>query len=217
MSNLKLLCNKAQALFLLLLAASLLVSCSRDGRELRVAGPGQGESIAIVTTTVELVANEQQDVAQEIFTVSGTWLDSGAIDPRHTCLGSNISPSLNISNSPANAASLAITLIDLENPEKPLWVVANINPTETLIQEGAVPAEAIVGATTNGTKVTTGYSGPCPTGSEIHEYLLVVYALDQTLEFTPDPISLPDSQLLFKAIQTSAFDSTETRFFAQTT
>ena len=50
----------------------------------------------------------------------------------------------------------------------------------------------------------------------MHEYLLVVYALDKMLEFEPDPKSLNDSRLLYEAIQASAFDSAETRFFAQT-
>jgi Raf kinase inhibitor-like YbhB/YbcL family protein len=151
-----------------------------------------------------------------MFTVSGTWLDDGAIDSRHTCAGVNISPSLIISNPPSSAKSLAITVIDLAVPEKPLWVVANISPSQTAIQEGGLPEGVIVGATTNGTKVKTGYNGPCPTDSELHEYVLVVYALDQLIEFVPDPKSLTDSQLLYEAIQSSAFDSAETRFFAQT-
>ena len=196
------------------------IACSRDGRVLRKAGPGQGESIAIITTTIEtieVVATDQVAEPTPIFSVSGTWIDGGAIDPRHTCFGANISPALKISNTPSNTASLAITLVDLADPEKPLWVVANIAPTEAVIQEGGVPAGAIVGASSIGAKIVNGYSGPCPDGNELREFSLVVYALDQMLEFVPDPNSLDDSRLLFEAIRGGAFESTETRFFSQTT
>jgi hypothetical protein len=43
----------------------------------------------------------------------------------------------------------------------------------------------------------------------------VVYALDQVLEFAPEPMSLASSKLLLQAIQGSAFESAETRFFVQ--
>ena len=203
-------------IFLLCVTTVAITSCSTDGRELRAPGSGQGESIEIVETTVETTPAAQDSSLQAIFTVTSTWLDGGAIDSRHTCSGANISPSLEISNAPVDAESLAITLIDLAAPENPLWVMANISPDETSIQEGGIPADAIVGATTNGSKITSGYSGPCATGGEMHEYLLVVYALDQMLEFEPDPKSLNDSRLLYEAIQASAFDSAETRFYAQT-
>ena len=210
------LASRRGAIFLLCVTTVAIASCSTDGRELRAPGAGQGESIEIVETTVETTPAAQDSSLQAIFTVTSTWLDGGAIDSRHTCSGANISPSLEISNAPVDAESLAITLIDLAAPENPLWVMANISPDETSIQEGGIPADAIVGATTNGSKITSGYSGPCDTKSEMHEYLLVVYALDQMLEFEPDPKSLNDSRLLYEAIQASAFDSAETRFYAQT-
>ena len=199
----------------LIVLALVLTACSRDGRELREAGPGQGESIAIITTTLETVVAEQGPASQNFFSVSGTWLASGALDPRHTCLGSNISPALIIENVPAEAKSLAITLIAIDNPQQPLWVVANLDPTLKVIQEGGVPTGAILGAAFNGDKIVDGYSGPCPIDNEIHEFLLVVYAIDQQLEFTPEPQSLASSQLLVQAIQSAAFDSGETRFFVQ--
>ena len=94
-------------------------------------------------------------------------------------------------------------------------MVANIDPTFSTIQEGGLPSGAIVGAAFNGDKIIDGYSGPCVTDSEIHEFVLVVYALEQVLEFVPEPMSLASSKLLLQAIQGSAFDSAETRFFVQ--
>jgi phosphatidylethanolamine-binding protein (PEBP) family uncharacterized protein len=116
---------------------------------------------------------------------------------------------------PAGTVSLAISLTEIANPDQPLWVVANINPTLSTIQEGGLPSSAIVGAAFNGDKIIDGYSGPCVTDSEIHEFVLVVYALEQVLEFAPEPMSLASSKLLLQAIQGSAFESAETRFFVQ--
>jgi phosphatidylethanolamine-binding protein (PEBP) family uncharacterized protein len=198
----------------LIVGLGLLSTCSRDGRFLREPGPGQGESIAIVTTLAPTDTGTNS-AAANLFSVSGTWVNSGSLDPRHTCLGSNISPALTISNVPAGSQSLAISLSETTNPDQPLWVVANLSPESTIIQEGGLPAGAIVGAAFNGDKIVDGYNGPCITDSEIHEFVLVVYAIDQTIEFVPEPQSLGSSKLLLNAIQASAFDSAETRFFVQ--
>ncbi len=205
---------KTRSLFSgLIVSTILLTACSRDGRTLRESGPGQGESIAIVTT-IETTIHDP-NLTSDFFSVSGTWLESGSLDPRHTCLGSNISPALLIENVPAETKSLALTLIAIDNPLQPLWVVANLDPTLQVIQEGGLPSGAIVGAAFNGDKIVDGYSGPCPKDNRIHEFLLVVYATDQQLEFTPQPQSLESSQLLEQAIRSAAFDSAETRFFVQ--
>ncbi|MFM8852528.1 MAG: YbhB/YbcL family Raf kinase inhibitor-like protein [Acidimicrobiaceae bacterium] len=207
--------TKDKYFFVALIAGlGLMSACSRDGRVLRESGPGQGESSAIVTTVAPTDSNVST-AATNLFSVSGTWVDSGSLDPRHTCLGSNVSPALTISNVPAGAQSLAISLIEITRPDQPLWVVANLTPESTVVQEGGLPAGAIVGATLSGNKIVDGYNGPCITDSEIHEFVLVVYAVDQMIEFVPEPQSLESSKLLINAIQASAFDSAETRFFVQ--
>lgn len=200
--------------FALITLVSITTACSRDGRVLRESGPGQGESVALVTT-IETTIADPNAVASDLFSVSGTWLDSGSLDPRHTCLGSNVSPALTIQNVPAGAQSLAISLTETTNPDQPLWVVANLNPASLTIQEGGLPTGAIVGAAFNGDKIVDGYSGPCITDGEIHEFVLVVYAVDQIIEFEPETQSLASSKLLLNAIQASAFNSAETRFFVQ--
>ena len=80
----------------LIAGLGLLSACSRDGRVLRESGPGHGDSIAIVTT-VAPTDSDASAVPTNLFSVSGTWVDSGSLDPRHTCLGSNVSPALTIS------------------------------------------------------------------------------------------------------------------------
>ncbi len=206
--------KSSYCVFALITLVSMTTACSRDGRVLRESGPGQGESVAIVTT-IETTIADPNAVASDLFSVSGTWINSGSLDPRHTCLGSNVSPALTITNVPAGAQSLAISLTETTNPDQPLWVVANLNPVLLTIQEGGLPTGAIVGAGFNGDKIVDGYSGPCITDGEIHEFVLVVYAVDQIVEFEPETQSLASSKLLLNAIQASAFNSAETRFFVQ--
>lgn len=206
--------KNSYCVFALITLVSMTTACSRDGRVLRESGPGQGESVALVTT-IETTIADPNAVASDLFSVSGTWLDSGSLDPRHTCLGSNVSPALTITNLPAGAQSLAISLTETTNQDQPLWVVANLNPVLLTIQEGGLPTGAIVGAGFNGDKIVDGYSGPCITDGEIHEFVLVVYAVDQIIEFEPETQSLASSKLLLNAIQASAFNSAETRFFVQ--
>ena len=206
--------KNSYCVFALITLVSMTTACSRDGRVLRESGPGQGESVALVTT-IETTIADPNAVASDLFSVSGTWLDSGSLDPRHTCLGSNVSPALTITNLPAGAQSLAISLTETTNQDQPLWVVANLNPVLLTIQEGGLPTGAIVGAGFNGDKIVDGYSGPCITDGEIHEFVLVVYAVDQIIEFEPEKQSLASSKLLLNAIQASAFNSAETRFFVQ--
>ena len=79
--------EKYKYFFVALVAGlGLLSACSRDGRVLRESGPGQGESIAIITTIAPTDSDASAEEAN-LFSVSGTWLDSGSLDPRHTCLG----------------------------------------------------------------------------------------------------------------------------------
>ena len=53
-----------------LLSAIALAACSRDGRVLRDSGPGQGESIAIVTTPADPnLDTESTAVAENLFSV----------------------------------------------------------------------------------------------------------------------------------------------------
>lgn len=44
-----------------------LAACSRDGRVLRDSGPGQGESIAIVTTPADPNLDTESTAAENLF------------------------------------------------------------------------------------------------------------------------------------------------------
>jgi len=101
------------------------------------------------------------------------------IPKKYSCDGDNINPSLEIFGVPKGAKSLVLIMDD---PDAPIgtfihWVIFNINPLTSLIEENSVPKNAIEGL--NSAKKHS-YLGPCPP-SGIHHYYFKLYALDMML------------------------------------
>jgi Raf kinase inhibitor-like YbhB/YbcL family protein len=101
------------------------------------------------------------------------------IPSKYTCDGEDINPPLKISDVPENAKSLVLIVDD---PDAPLgtfthWIVWNIDPKTSFVEENSVPAGAIVGVNDFG---KNSYGGPCPP-SGTHHYHFKLYALDTTL------------------------------------
>ncbi|MCH7568135.1 MAG: YbhB/YbcL family Raf kinase inhibitor-like protein [Nanoarchaeota archaeon] len=102
------------------------------------------------------------------------------IPVKYTCDGDDFSPPLEISGVPENTKSLVLIVDD---PDAPVgtwvhWVVWNIQPKITKIEENTVPVNAIEGINDFGKH---NYGGPCPP-SGTHRYFFKSYALDKTLE-----------------------------------
>ena len=102
------------------------------------------------------------------------------IPVKYTCDGDDFSPTLEISGVPENTKSLVLIVDD---PDAPVgtwvhWVVWNIQPKITKIEENTVPVNAIEGINDFGKH---NYGGPCPP-SGTHRYFFKSYALDKTLE-----------------------------------
>ncbi len=90
---------------------------------------------------------------------------------------------LTISNIPEGTATLAITMIDPDGGDWVHWLVANIPVEGTLCQipENASmdwPEDILQGKNDFG---TIGYGGPTPP-SGVHNYVITVYALSETLD-----------------------------------
>jgi Raf kinase inhibitor-like YbhB/YbcL family protein len=130
---------------------------------------------------------------------SPAFADNGPMPVQYTCDGDNTSPPLAIDGVPDGAASLALTVIDIDGPGGALvhWTVANIDTSVTDVAEGRVPASGVEGPTSRG---EPGYFGPCPP-SGTHRYVFTLYALDAPLAIDSetgsfvDPASAPDSVL----------------------
>ena len=115
---------------------------------------------------------------------SSAFNDSEAIPSTYTCDGENISPPLAIEGVPKHAVSLVLTVDDMDVPKEirtdgvwDHWVLFNIPPQTTCIDEGEVPLGAMVGMTTSG---SGDYVGPCPPDG-MHRYHFKIYALDTLL------------------------------------
>ena len=111
---------------------------------------------------------------------SSAFENQGNIPSKHTCDGEDVSPPLTISEVPEEAQSLVLIVDDPDASAGAWahWVVFNIDPKTTLIEENSVPERAIQGLNDFGKQT---YGGPCPP-SGIHRYSFSLYALDSILE-----------------------------------
>jgi Raf kinase inhibitor-like YbhB/YbcL family protein len=131
-----------------------------------VAGCGQGGQGAPVAPRMMSVGSEA--FSQNI-----------PLPQAYTCHGAGIHPPLDWSGAPANTKSLAVIVDDSSAPITPYiyWLVFDIQPGTTDIQEGSLPTGAKQALNSAGT-VT--YDAPCPVGHP-HSYRFTVYALNRVL------------------------------------
>jgi hypothetical protein len=118
--------------------------------------------------------------------LSAAFAHEGAIPPKYTCDGADVSPPFSWSDVPPGAKSLALVVEDPDapDPEAPKmtwvhWVLYNLPPDCRGLPEAvrALPAGTLEGL--NDWR-RTGYGGPCPpVGS--HRYFHRLYALDAAL------------------------------------
>ncbi len=114
---------------------------------------------------------------------SSAFNQADSIPRNYTCDGANINPPLTITDVPTHAKSLVLIL---EDPDVPKyiredqmwdhWIVFNIPPNTTQIEEGKEP----IGQHGIGTGNNLNYYGPCPPDGE-HRYFFKLYALDSEL------------------------------------
>ena len=125
-------------------------------------------------------SSRREAAAMEKMTLTSTaFAHNQTIPSRFTCDGANVSPPLALGHVPAPAKSLVLIVDDPDAPSGDWvhWVLYNIDPTTTAIDEGGVPHGA-VGGTNDFMK--TSFGGPCPP-SGTHRYFFKLYALDEKL------------------------------------
>jgi Raf kinase inhibitor-like YbhB/YbcL family protein len=175
-------------LTLAVVGAGLLAACDTDdGRQLRP--PTEAERAAMTTTTSSSVvpglppevgaAGTLAAGTEAVpFTMTAPWADGGAIDPRFTCDGEDISPALSWTAPPAGTVELALLVTDDDAGGFVHWAVAGIPPSAGGVAEGTPIPGAVEGVTSFG---ETGWGGPCPP-SGTHTYRFSLYALSQQSE-----------------------------------
>ena len=117
------------------------------------------------------------------FSLQSSAFDAGGVIPRkYGYKNGNNSIPLTISGIPENVVSLALVMDDPDAmaPAGKVWVhwvLWNIDPNTTEIQENSIPSECLEGETDFG---EVGYGGPAPPDKE-HTYIFKLYALDAKL------------------------------------
>ncbi|RJR28286.1 YbhB/YbcL family Raf kinase inhibitor-like protein [candidate division WWE3 bacterium] len=141
-------------------------------------------NIGFDLSNYQIIKPEEQKPAVEypnkVKLTSSVFKVDEKIPEKYTCVGEDINPPLSITGTPAEAKSLVLILDDPDAPFKTWthWVIYNINPATTEIEEDSVPKGAYLGENDFG-KGT--YVGPCPPAGR-HRYNFYLYALDRVLE-----------------------------------
>jgi len=185
-------------IILALTCVTLFSACSRDGREMQEPSADQQESIAVTTTAGAEIAPVGN------FALAPQWAEGAQLDARFTC-ASGISPSLTFQNVASDVVTLALSIVDETANNAVQWIVANIQPSETVLAEGSVPTGAIEATNSLG---SIGYGAPCPPAGETHTYRLTGYGLSQQLELENGV----DSATLIQAIELAALDTQSSSF-----
>jgi Raf kinase inhibitor-like YbhB/YbcL family protein len=117
-------------------------------------------------------------VAPKTMSVSSVAFSQNVLPQRYTCHGAGINPPLDWSGAPSGTKSFALVVDDSSAPITPYiyWLVFDIGPGTTDIQEGSLPTGARQALNSAG---TAAYNPPCPT--QPHAYRFTVYALNAVL------------------------------------
>ena len=139
-------------------------------------------ALAVLTVAGCGTAGYGAPVPPSPMSVSSEAFISGMLPALYTCHGAKINPPLNWSGAPPGTKSLALIVDDSSAPITPFiyWLVFDINPGATDIQQGLLPTGAHQALNSAGTAT---YDAPCPTGDR-HLYRFTVYALRTTLNLT---------------------------------
>ena len=160
----------------------------RHGRRRPLGAPAHrvlaGSVVLVVVLTLAGcgTAGSGAAVAPSPMSVSSEAFIQGVLGPRYTCHGGGTNPPLNWSGAPPGTKSLALIVDDSSAPITPFiyWLVFNIGPGTTDIQQGSLPPGALQALNS---KHTATYDAPCPSGHP-HSYRFTVYALRTVLKQT---------------------------------
>ena len=154
----------------------------RRGRRRPLRVPAFRVLAAVAVLTMTGCGTAGSGVAPAPMSVSSEAFIQGALAARYTCHGGKINPPLNWSGAPPGTKSLALIVDDSSAPITPYiyWLVFDIGPGTTDIQEGSLPPGAHQAMNSQGSAT---YDAPCPRGHP-HAYRFTVYALRTVLKQT---------------------------------
>lgn len=119
--------------------------------------------------------------AGAISVTSDAFAQDERIPDAYTCEGQDVSPGLEWTNVPDQAAELVLIVDDPDAPGGVFthWIAYGIDPAQTGVGRNQVPAGAVQGTNSFGTQA---WGGPCPpAGDPPHRYRFTVWALREAL------------------------------------
>jgi Raf kinase inhibitor-like YbhB/YbcL family protein len=120
---------------------------------------------------------------------SSAFKDSEFIPKKYTCQGEDVSVPLEWRDVPAHTESFALICDDPDAPAKTWvhWVVYDIPPEKTSLEEGIAKEEILTDGSKQGLTDfgDIGYGGPCPPPGKAHRYVFKLYCLDSMLNLKP--------------------------------
>jgi Raf kinase inhibitor-like YbhB/YbcL family protein len=159
---------------------------ARPARRLAAAGVALG--CALPLTGCDLFGSDITISSPSVMTVSSGAFEQDVMPQRYTCDNPRtLSPPLGWAGAPSGTKSIALVVDDSSAPITPYvyWIVFDINPATSDIQEGQLPLGARQAQNSAG---QASYDPPCP-GKGGHTYRFTVYALNTVLNL-PNGTSL---------------------------
>ncbi len=147
---------------------------------------------SILTLCIALMSSGEGQAAvkggKKMELKSAAFSQGGAIPPKFTCDGQDVSPALSWSAGPTGTQSFALIA---EDPDAPMgtwthWVIWNIPASERALPEKMSADKQLANGAVQGTSSfkKIGYGGPCPPGGT-HRYFFKLFALDKKLSLNP--------------------------------
>jgi Raf kinase inhibitor-like YbhB/YbcL family protein len=149
-----------------------------------------------------------------VMTVNSGAFTQDTLPQRYTCLDKKaINPPLGWSGAPQGTKSIALVVDDSSAPITPYvyWIVFDISPETSDIQEGQLPSGARQAQNSAG---QAAYNPPCPHGRS-HQYRFTIYALKSTLNL-PEGTSLQSAWTAIAAATIGRGRATPTAYSSPT-
>lgn len=126
---------------------------------------------------------------------SMSFIHNGEMPKEFGADNGNVSPDLEIANVPANAKSIALSMIDEDDNGSVHWRVWNIPTDKTTIKSNQTwDAATVEGNNAFG----EGYTGPFPPST--HRYKIIAYFLSEELSLEADQFGKLESEMIGKLI-----------------
>jgi len=153
------------------------------------------EMLAALLLSATGIAGAQTPAQPRMHLTTTAFTDGGVIPIKYTGAGESVSPALSWNNVPPGTASLVLLFHDPDTApgrnaqDFTHWIVWNIPPTVTGLDEGIKEGPLLAGGAVQGKngRGTFAYLGPgANAAGPEHHYTFELYALDTKLTLGPD-------------------------------